>query len=135
MAERPTPADREVDLRALVAFVVGLVVLVVLSLGVSDALVGWLGARAEAAAPPAPPLPGARARWLPPAPRLSAAPPEELAAVREEARSVLGSYGWTDPEAGLVRVPVERALELVLARGLPPAEPREPSPTDDGDGR
>lgn len=34
-------------------------------------------------------------------------------------RQRLASYGWVDREAGLVHVPVERAVELVLAEGLP----------------
>jgi hypothetical protein len=34
---------------------------------------------------------------------------------REEA--ALTSYGWVDREAGRARIPVERAMELLLERG------------------
>ena len=31
----------------------------------------------------------------------------------------LNSYGWVDQSNGIVRIPVERAMDLVLERGLP----------------
>jgi hypothetical protein len=31
----------------------------------------------------------------------------------------LVGYGWVDREAGIVRLPIERAMELLLERGLP----------------
>ena len=31
----------------------------------------------------------------------------------------LYSYGWVDEKAGTVRVPIERAMELIVQRGLP----------------
>jgi hypothetical protein len=50
----------------------------------------------------------ALARGALPGPRRATAP-EDAAAAR------LGSYGWVDRRAGLIHVPIERALELVLA--------------------
>jgi hypothetical protein len=37
-----------------------------------------------------------------------------------EQEAILNSYGWVDKEAGVVRIPIERAIELTLERGLPP---------------
>jgi len=37
--------------------------------------------------------------------------------LREE--QVLDSYGWVDQKAGVVRIPVERAMQLIAQRGLP----------------
>jgi hypothetical protein len=31
----------------------------------------------------------------------------------------LDSYGWVDQQAGVVRIPIDRAMELVAQRGLP----------------
>ena len=31
----------------------------------------------------------------------------------------LNTYGWIDPEAGIARIPIDRAVEIVLERGLP----------------
>ncbi len=32
---------------------------------------------------------------------------------------VLGSYDWVDQKNGVVRIPIDRAMELVAQRGLP----------------
>ncbi|MGA8215337.1 MAG: hypothetical protein WB799_17200 [Candidatus Sulfotelmatobacter sp.] len=37
--------------------------------------------------------------------------------VREE--GLLYSYGWVDEKAGTVHIPIERALDLIVQRGLP----------------
>jgi hypothetical protein len=43
---------------------------------------------------------------------------ESIAAARsEDARKRLGSAGWVDRERGLVRVPIEQAMEIVARRG------------------
>lgn len=34
-------------------------------------------------------------------------------------RAQLESYGWVDQQAGVVRIPIDRAIELLAARGLP----------------
>ena len=31
----------------------------------------------------------------------------------------LYSYGWVDERAGIVRIPIERAMDLLVQRGLP----------------
>jgi hypothetical protein len=41
-----------------------------------------------------------------------------------KARATLGSYGWVDRQAGVVHVPIERAIELVLKNGLPTSAPK-----------
>ena len=38
-------------------------------------------------------------------------------AVREE--GLLYRYGWVDEKAGTVRIPIERAMDLIVQRGLP----------------
>jgi hypothetical protein len=43
----------------------------------------------------------------------------ELKEYRDSQRDILNSYGWVDRAGGVVRIPVDRAIELVLARGLP----------------
>jgi len=41
--------------------------------------------------------------------------PEELAQARAEQLGVLNSYRWIDEKAGVVGIPVERAMALVVA--------------------
>jgi len=49
----------------------------------------------------------------PPAPRLETAPALDLRALRAAEDAQLQGYGWVDRRAGLVHVPIERALDLV----------------------
>ena len=52
-------------------------------------------------------------------PLLQAYPPVELGAYLADERSRLSSYAWIDREAGVVRIPIERAMALVASEGFP----------------
>lgn len=56
---------------------------------------------------------------LPPEPRLQAYPARDIAEHRAAVEQLSTTYGWVDRSAGVVRLPLERALELTLERGLP----------------
>lgn len=83
-------------------------------------LMGLLIAREEAASPPPPPIAVREGLQFPrdltsiPAPRLEAWEKRNLADLREYEERVLSTYGWADREAGVVRIPIDRARELVL---------------------
>ncbi len=55
----------------------------------------------------------------PPAPRLQRETSADLVAHRERERQLTTQYEWIDRTSGVVRIPVERAMELTLERGLP----------------
>ena len=42
--------------------------------------------------------------------------------------ATLTSYGWVDRKSGIVRIPIDRAIDLLAARGLPskPQAPQAP---------
>ncbi|HEY6147541.1 MAG TPA: hypothetical protein VIZ69_07570 [Thermoanaerobaculia bacterium] len=68
------------------------------------------------------PLPANVARQLervPPAPRLEDRPLAPRAQLNARENAILGSYGWVDKKAGTVRIPIERAMDLIAHRGLP----------------
>jgi hypothetical protein len=52
-------------------------------------------------------------------PLLQIAPTDDLKKFRSQEDAELHTYGWIDRTSGVVRVPIERAMELVLERGLP----------------
>lgn len=58
-------------------------------------------------------------RKEPPEPRLQPSPVIDLQRFRASEEVILNSYGWIDPEKRIVRIPVERAMELVAKEGLP----------------
>jgi len=42
---------------------------------------------------------------------------------RKKQQQLLNSYGWADQTTGKVRIPIDRAMDLVLQRGLPMRQP------------
>ncbi len=71
------------------------------------------------AKPVMPPSPLAISRQLPPEPRLQVDPARDLQDMRAQEDAVLNSYGWVDRKAGIVRLPIHRAIDLLAERGLP----------------
>ena len=67
--------------------------------------------------PPATPF--ETARELPPGPRLQTYAPLDLKRYRDGQNGILDSYGWVDPKAGIVRIPISRAMDLLLREGYP----------------
>lgn len=55
---------------------------------------------------------------VPPAPRLEQNPLLDGARIVEQASQRLESYGWVDQQAGTAHIPIERAKQLLLERGL-----------------
>src|ERR1041384_7585128 len=47
-------------------------------------------------------------RQIPPAPRVEEHPAIEIRELHTEENSILSTYGWTDKEEGIVRVPIDR---------------------------
>lgn len=54
-----------------------------------------------------------------PRPNLILEPGQEEKRTRLRARSTLDTYGWVDRKAGVARIPITRAMQLLLERGLP----------------
>lgn len=54
-----------------------------------------------------------------PEPRLQRTPAVDLREFRDQENKVLDSYGWVDQPKGIVRIPIDRAIDVLAARGLP----------------
>lgn len=65
------------------------------------------------------PTPGAA--WLSndATPKLPTAPEQDLAAIRQEEYAELNRLGWVDQAAGMARIPIDEAMQLVVRNGLP----------------
>ena len=110
--------DYDIQPGPVLIFGLALVVITTLVL----VLMSWLfnAFSARQAARDLPPAPLAQTRpALPPEPRLQVVPSQELQQLHAAEEAVLQSYGWVDQAAGVVRLPIERAMELLLERGLP----------------
>ena len=58
-------------------------------------------------------------RTAPPGPELEAVPTRELELVRAREERLLEGTEWVDAVNGVVRIPIERAMELSLQEGFP----------------
>jgi len=58
-------------------------------------------------------------RTVPAGPELQALPARELELVRAREERLLGGTEWIDPVNGVLRIPIERAIELSLQEGYP----------------
>ena len=94
-------------------------------------LLRFLAAREARRDPPPPPLARHEPGRKPPEPRLQENPTLDVGRLRAEEEQVLTSYGWVDERAGVVRIPIDRAIELLAERGLP-VFPARPSPPPQG---
>jgi hypothetical protein len=54
-----------------------------------------------------------------PQPRLERNERIEIKDFRLKEEQTLNSYGWVDEKTGVVRIPIERAMQLLAQRGLP----------------
>jgi len=56
---------------------------------------------------------------LPPEPRLQVSAPKDLEQYKAAQGEILNSYGWVDQKAGVVRIPIDRAMDILVQKGLP----------------
>lgn len=131
--------DSEIHLKGIVYSAAGLVVIVL----VSAALMWWLlrgfqtydEKRDERPTP----IEAANPQQPPPAPRLQVAPgfagalersdSEDMQAEWKAENETLAQPGWIDQQQGIVRVPIETAMQMLVQRGLAPlsAAPAAPA--------
>jgi hypothetical protein len=53
---------------------------------------------------------------------------QRLQSLRGREHALLHQYQWVDPAAGIARIPIERAIEIVARRGLSSTEAGDQSP-------
>lgn len=91
---------RDIDVRGVLVFAAALLVTAVTLHFALWGLLSALGAGRPV--PPAEPAPL----------------PEPLWKIRSDEDAWLSTYGWVDRNAGIVRIPIDRAIEILLQRGL-----------------
>lgn len=56
---------------------------------------------------------------IPPSPRIAEHPAEELQGIRAREDHVLSTYALIDKDRGIVRVPIDKAIDMLAAKGVP----------------
>ena len=119
---------RDISTRVVVVFAISLVIAaVVIHVGVWLLYRYWGNAQARTD-PRQYPMAEVGAPPLPPTPRLQTNPIEDMKNLRAEEERHLRSYGWVDPARGAVHIPIDRAMQLLLERGLPARQQQAPGP-------
>jgi hypothetical protein len=120
----------DVDVRALVGFAVGLMVVSAVVMVLMYGLFRYFTREAAQNDPPVsrlarPPVEMPRSTAGNPffgqaqGPQLITHEPSVLAKQRKTEQDVLDSYGWVDQKSAIARMPISEAKKLILQRGLP----------------
>jgi hypothetical protein len=64
-----------------------------------------------------------------PAPELQTSPLSDLEKLQSAQLARIERYGWVDRSKGLLRIPIERAMEIVASKGAAALEPLEQAPS------
>jgi hypothetical protein len=67
----------------------------------------------------------AQEREATPGPRLQVDANKDLRQMRAGEDTVLDSYGWVDKDSVIVRIPIQRAMEILAKKGLPARKQEE----------
>lgn len=108
--------DDEINASSVLWTTFWLAVVCALGMGITWVMQGFYQGKAEEATPPPSPVAEANVRHLPPGPLLQADPEGELEELRHEMAVRLSSFGWVDETSGLVHIPIDQAIDLVVAR-------------------
>jgi hypothetical protein len=111
--------ESDVNIRAIFGFGAALFVVAIVVHLLIWVLFRYFDGRERLNVPAEYPLAAAQGNRLPPEPRLQENPRQDLSDLRAKEDQILGTYGWVDRNAGVVRIPIDAAMKLVLERGLP----------------
>ena len=109
----------DVNISAIILSGVALIVSAVLISFVVWVLFKYFESREARRLAPEYPLAATQEVRVPPEPRLQTDPRQDLQDLRAQENQILNSYGWIDKNTGVVRIPIDEAMKLVVQRGLP----------------
>lgn len=121
---------RDISAMGIIYFLVGLAAATLIIQFLLAGMYKWLDQRERTQQAPISPLvanlpadtrqiPGKYPQTAFPDPRLETDERNQLNDIRLSEEQKLNSYGWVDKKAGTVHIPIERAMDLVVQRGLP----------------
>jgi hypothetical protein len=109
--------DRDADVRPIILTGIGLALTVV---AVGFIVYGTFQYLADHPATSAQPNPmTVFDSQIPPEPRIEEHPAIEIQQLHAQEDQTLTTYGWFDKSKGMVRIPLDRAMELQMERGFP----------------
>jgi hypothetical protein len=107
--------SRDADVRSLMWFGVGLLGLIVFGFIVTEVAFRYFVGQEKFV----PPTALFTKEQMPPPPLIQEHVGDELQDYLRQEKQALQSYGWVDRKAGIVRVPISQAMNMLLQKGLP----------------
>jgi hypothetical protein len=117
---------QDVSIGPIVKFGAGLAIATALVSVAMWGLFRWFEANQDRRQEPVAPMVATNLKRTPREPRLEPDPLAPRLAARAGEDAVLTSWGWVDRNAGVARIPIDRAMELLAQRGLPAPKPMVP---------
>jgi len=108
--------ERDMNVSAVALFAVSLVVALTIVHYLAVVMFCHLASQPSSYLPPTP-LVASREKSV--GPRLLVDQALDMKKLRSSEESVLNSYDWVDRDQGIVRIPIDRAIELLAQRGIP----------------
>jgi hypothetical protein len=121
----PTPAGAkyehtDIDVRVGYQFALWLTVSMLISVGIVYGTFYFFEGREKTANSDAQKYPLAIGQLKsPPLPNLQKQPFKDIYELRLGENEKLAAYGWVDKDGGVTRIPIDRAMEVMLQRGFP----------------
>jgi hypothetical protein len=131
-APSPSPGyeTRDANVRGVFGFLAVLSIVLVFTAIVCWGVFKYYSASRASLTPTSP---FSNTRQLPAGPQLQVNPRQDLLNFRAQQEHSLESYSWENKDDGTVRVPIERAMEMLLKQGLPVASGASSADTSQGE--
>ena len=127
-AKRLGHEPRDISVRVVTWFAVGLVVAcVIIYLAVAGLYKIF---EHQHPSPDAPSRIALQPHMIAPQPQLQTNPAVDLEQFQTAEEAKLNSYGWVDKPTSVIRIPIERAMDLIVQRGLPTRGPGTQNASD-----
>jgi hypothetical protein len=110
---------RDADLRKLTYLGLGILLLVIFGFVVTEIVFYAFVGRQKIS----PPTSFFAAHQIPPPPLLQQHSGADFQRYFQQQNHVLDTYGWVNRQASIVRIPIDRAMALLLQQGLPTRQP------------
>ncbi len=118
----PKHETRDADIHKLIFFGIACIVLIGFGFIITEIVFHvWVAPRPVSA----PVTLYAQGGQIPPLPRLEQQPAETIEPYMRKEHRLLDTYGWVNRQAGIVRVPIQQAMSMLLQQGLPMRNPSQ----------
>lgn len=123
MSEQQTTVryeERDINVRDVTMIAVAVLVCTIGIVCVLYLLFSYMRNLKAQESPPTSPV-ERRVYQYPPEPRIQESPAFDYESMRYEAEWELHHYQWIDKQKGIVAIPIDKAIDIVAKRGIPPS--------------